>query len=304
MGVLRVTQGILAQRALANIQNQSRRILDLQTQLSTGLRVNAPSDNPIDARRAINTRASIAKNEQYLENISTVSPRLAETVTAIETMSENLLRARELTLQGANGTNDQTALDALAEEINQILEAAMNTANHQTGSLYIFGGTRTTTPPFDVTRDVNGDITAITYQGNTEDIEIAVGDGITVTTNEPGSTVFQGSQDIFQTLIDIRDNLLAGDQASLQSTRLTELETGRQQLSQAMSRVGAVQNRLERTELELEDFQIQLEELLSDSIDADFADVVINLNAQSNAFQAALSAAAQVIQPSLLDFLR
>ncbi|MCC6487102.1 MAG: flagellar hook-associated protein FlgL [Candidatus Hydrogenedentes bacterium] len=304
MGVLRVTQGILAQRALTNIQNQSRRILELQTQLSTGLRVNTPSDKPIDARRAINTRASIAKNEQYLENISTVSPRLEETVTAIQTMSDNLLRARELTLQGANGTNDQTSLDALAEEINQILEAAVNTANHQTGSLYIFGGTRTTTPAFDVTRDANGDITAVTYQGNTEDIEIAVGDGITVTTNEPGSTVFQGSQDIFQTLIDIRDNLLSGDQASLQDARLTELETERQQLSQAMSRVGAVQNRLERTELELEDFQIQLEELLSDSIDADFAEVVISLNAQSNAFQAALSAAAQVIQPSLLDFIR
>ncbi|MCC6696285.1 MAG: flagellar hook-associated protein FlgL [Candidatus Hydrogenedentes bacterium] len=304
MGVLRVTQGILAQRALTNIQNQSRRILELQTQLSTGLRVNAPSDNPIDARRAINTRATIAKNEQYLENISTIGPRLEETVTAIQTMSDNLLRARELTLQGANGTNDQTSLDALAEEINQILEAAVNTANHQTGSLYIFGGTRTTTPAFDVTRDVNGDITAVTYQGNTEDIEIAVGDGIKVTTNEPGSTVFQSSQDIFQTLIDIRDNLLSGDQASLQDARLTELETARQQLSQAMSRVGAVQNRLERTELELEDFQIQLEELLSDSIDADFADVVINLNAQSNAFQAALSAAAQVIQPSLLDFIR
>ncbi len=303
MGILRVTQGIIAQRALTNIQNQSRRILDLQTQLSTGLRVNSPSDNPIDARRAINTRTTIAKNEQYLRNISVVSPRLEETVTAIQTMTDNLLRARELTLQGANGTNDQVALDAIAEEINQILEAAVNTANHQTGNLYIFGGTRTTTQPFDVTRDVNGDITAVTYQGNTEPILVSVSDGLTVPTNEVGSTVFQGSQDIFQTLIDIRDNLLAGDQGSLQNARLTELETARQQLSQAQSRVGAVQNRLDRTETEIEDFQVQLEELLSDSIDADFAEVIINLNSQSNAFQAALSAGARVIQPSLLDFL-
>ncbi len=303
MGILRVTQNIIAQRALTNIQNQSRRILDLQTQLASGLRVNSPSDDPIDARRAINARAAIAKNEQYLANISAAGPRLEETVTSIQTMADNLLRARELTVQGANGTNDQTALDAIAEEINQILESAVNTANHQTGDLYIFGGTRTKTQPFDVTRDANGDITAVTYQGNQERIPVTVGDGLTVPTNEVGSAVFQGSQDIFQTLIDIRDDLRAGDQASLQNTRLTELETARQQLSQAQSRVGSVQNRLDRTQLEIEDFQVQLQQVLSDSVDADFADVIINLNSQSNAFQAALSAGARIIQPSLLDFL-
>ena len=69
MGVLRVTQGMLVQRALANINKQSLTILDLQTQLATGLRVNAPSDDPIDALRHLSTRAAIAKNEQYLENI-------------------------------------------------------------------------------------------------------------------------------------------------------------------------------------------------------------------------------------------
>ena len=304
MGVLRITSGILVQRVLNNIQNQSRRILDLQTQLSTGQRVNSPSDDPIDARRAINTRATIAKNDQYLSNITSAGPRLEETVTSIQTMADNLLRTRELTLQGANGTNDQTALDALAEEINQILEAAVNTANHQTGNLYIFGGTRTSTQPFATTRNLNGEITAVTYEGNTGHIEIAVSDGQVVTANEPGSQVFQGAQDIFQTLIDIRDNLRAGDQAGLQNARLTELETERQQLSQAQARVGAVQNRLDRTTQEIEDFQLQLQEVLSDSIDADFADVIINLNAQSNAFQAALNAGARVIQPSLLDFLR
>jgi flagellar hook-associated protein 3 FlgL len=303
MGILRVTQGIISQRALNNIQDQSRRILDLQTQLATGLRVNSPSDSPIDARRAINTRSAITKNEQYLRNISNVSPRLEGTATAIQTSVDNLLRVRELTIQGANGTNDQVALDAIAEEINQILEAVVNTANHQTGSLFIFGGTRTSTAPYGVTRDVNGDITAVTYQGNTERILVSVGDGLTVATNEPGSTVFQSSQDIFQTLIGIRDDLLAGDQSSLQNARLTELDVAREQFSQAQSRVGAVQNRLDRTELEIEDFQVQLQELLSDSIDADFAEVLINLNAQSNAFQAALSAAARAIQPSLLDFI-
>lgn len=304
MGVGRVTSQILVQRALANLQYQSRRIVDLQTQLGSGLRVNNPSDDPIDARRAINARATIAKNEQYIQNIASAGPRLEETVTSLQTLSDNIHRARELTLRGANGTNDQNALNILAEEVNQILEGIVNTANHQTGSAYIFGGTRTTRPPYDVTRDANGNITGVSYVGNTDDINVTIGDGVNVVINEPGSVVFQGSQDVFQTLIDIRDNLLAGDQGSLQNARLAELETVRQQLGQGIARVGAVQNRFTASEAELEDFQLQLQQLLSDSIDADFADVVLNLNAQTNAFQAALNAAGRVIQPSLLDFIR
>jgi flagellar hook-associated protein 3 FlgL len=155
-----------------------------------------------------------------------------------------------------------------------------------------------------VTRDVNGDITAVTYQGNSERIPVTIGDGAQVFSNEPGSTVFQSAQDAFQTLIDIRNNMLAGDRTSLQNQRLAELDTIRIQLGQAQARIGSTQNRLTDAEAELEDFDVQLRQLLSDSIDADLAEVVINLNAQSNAFQAALQAAADVIQPSLLDFLR
>lgn len=303
MGALRVTQGIVLNRLLTNIQDQSKRILDLQTQLATGLRVTTVSDDPVDARRAMNTRTTIAKNQQYLDNMSSATPRLEESVSSIQTMLNAVLRARELTIQGANGTEGQAALDAIAEEINQLLEGAVNTANHQSGNLYIFGGTRTRSVPFDVTRNVDGDITAVTYQGNTETMSVAVADGVSVKVNEPGSTVFQGSQDMFQTLIDIRDALLAGDQATLQNQGLDELETIRQQLNQGMARLGAVQNRVTSLTNETEDFQIQLEQLLSDSRDADFADVILRLNAQSNAFQAALNAAARVIQPSLLDYV-
>ncbi|HRI86897.1 MAG TPA: flagellar hook-associated protein FlgL [Candidatus Hydrogenedentes bacterium] len=304
MGTGRVTSQILVQRALTNLRNQSNRIIDLQTQLASGLRVNQPSDDPIDARRAINARAAIAKNEQYVQNIASAGPRLEETVTSLQTLTENLLRARELTLRGANGTNDQSSLDILAEEINQILEGVVNTSNHLTGNAYIFGGTRTTQAPFEVTRDVNGDITAVTYVGNTDDISASIGDGVQVVINEPGSAVFQGAEDIFQTLINIRDNMLAGDQASLQNARIAELETIRNQIGQGIARIGAVQNRFSAAEAELEDFQLQLQQLLSDSIDADFADVVLNLNSQSNAYQAALNAASRVIQPSLLDFIQ
>ena len=301
---MRVTQGMLVDRALANIRDQQQTIMRLQTELATGLRVSAPSDDPIDARRAINTRSYMAANDQYIDNISMSTSFLTETETSIQTTSNVLQRVRELTLQGANGTYAQEQLDNIAQEVDQLLEGLLNTGNHQTAGRYIFSGTRTLTKPFEETRNVDGMITAVTYEGNSERIEVAIGTDTTVPVNEPGDAVFTSTQDFFQLFIDIRDNLLAGDQTSLQTTRLEELETARQQLGQALARVGAIQNRGNRSTVELEDFNLQLQALMSDSIDADYAETVVNLNAQSNAFQGALSAAARVIQPSLLNFIQ
>ena len=105
-------------------------------------------------------------------------------------------------------------------------------------------------------------------------------------------------------LIGIRDDLLAGDQASLRNVRLAELETGREQTLTAVAQIGAIQNRLERVSNDLQDFNIGFQELLSEKIDADFAETVLGLTVAETAFRAALNATARVIQPSLLDFIR
>jgi len=302
MPTLRVTQGLMVERALNDLRRQTRRLLELQEELSTGLRVNDPSDDPLAARRAVNIRTEMGKSEQYLTNISSSGPQLLESVTAVQSVLSNLQRAQELTLQGASGTNSQLQLDQIAAEINQILEAVLTDANHQTAGRYVFGGTRTLETPFLATRDADEQITAVTYQGNDGHIRIAVADESLVRINEPGSDVFQSTQDVFQMLIDIRDNLLAGDQNALQA-RLEELSGAQEQLLVSIARIGATENRLERLTTNTEDAVLQLQATLSDNIDADYAETVLNLNTETNAFQAALNAAARVIQPSLLDFV-
>jgi flagellar hook-associated protein 3 FlgL len=304
MSISRVTQGLMVTQALTNLQFQTRRLLSLQKQLATGYKVNAPSDNPLAARRAVNLRASIQKNEQYLSNISAANPQLAETSTSLQTVETTLQRAQELTLQGATGTTNQSQMNTLATEIDQLIETSLTEANHQTNGRYVFGGTRTLDAPFVATRDANGRVTAVSYQGNNEHTEVAVGDGVSVQVNETGTDAFVAPQNVLQTLIAIRDNLLAGDKTSLQGARLAELKQGQDQLLTSMSRVGAVQNRVETLTSNLEDQIQQLQSTLSDNIDADYSETVLNLNAQSNAYQAALNAAARVIQPSLLDFVQ
>ncbi len=307
MGAARITQRLMVNRVLSNLNRQSREILRLQEQLATGQRVNRPSDDPLAVRRGVNAQSQITKNEQFLSNISSAGPQLAETESALLDTIDLIQRADELTLQGSNGTNNQTQRDQIANEINQLLEELLSQGNRVSNGRQIFGGTRTLAPAMTATRNVDGDITAVAYAGNSERFQVEISEGLTIAGNQPGNEVFfaSGGQtvDLYDTLINIRDALRAGDAAGLE-TGLGELKQGREQVLVVIARVGAIQNRLERTDDNLRDSNLQLAGVVSDNIDADFAEVVLNLNAQSNAYQAALSAGARVIQPSLLDYVR
>ncbi len=306
MGTIRVTPGMLIDRVLTNLNYQQRQLLRLQEQLSTGQRVNRPSDDPMATRRAVAARAVMAQDEQYLTNISTISPYLLETETAVQTVENLRQRAYELTLQGSNNTNGQTQRDQIAIEINSILEDVLSQANHITNGRYIFGGSRTMNVPFVATRNANGEITAVAYQGNAEKFKIEVSAGVQVEVNEIGSEVFQqttgNSVDIFQTQINIRDALRVGNNAGV-AAGLQDITDAQDQLMVSVARQGTTQTRINQLDANLRDISEQQLKVISDNVDADFADVIVNLNAQSNAFQASLNAASRIIQPSLLDFL-
>lgn len=307
MGISRVTQSSLIARVLSNITRQQKGLLDLQDQLSTGLRVSRPSDDPLAARRAVDARMEVAKLEQYLTNISTVQPMLNETETALRSAVNVVQRAKELALQGANDTNSALQRTEIAEEVNQLIESILNEANHTTNGRYIFAGTRTTAEPFVATRDASGEVTAVTYIGSDEDIEVEISEGILLPINVTGEEAFMStsatSVDIMDVLIQLRDDLRADDTAAI-SSHLDDLDTAQDQLLISVAETGATTNRLIRTDETIRTVLTQLEQLISDNIDADYAEVIVNLNAQSNAFQSSLNAASRVIQPTLLDFLR
>ena len=302
MGVGAGRTGHRATAALRAEEEMLRRISGLQERLAPGLRVNRPSDDPIDARRAMNLRTIIAKNEQFQTNISDSSPHLDESASILMNVVDIILRTLELTTQGANETLRQEQLNAIALEIDELLETVVVAGNHRTNNRSIFAGTQTLSDAFNVTR-VAGQITAVTYAGNDQSIEINISEGIRTKINVTGADTFQANVDIFAVLIGIRDDLLAGDQASLQIVRLAELEAGREQTLMAVAQIGAIQNRLERVSNDLQDFNIEFQELLSDKIDADFAETVLGLTVAETAFRAALNATARVLQPSLLDFI-
>ncbi len=268
--------------------------------LSTGRRINAPSDDPVGATRAMGLRTSIANANQFLENIREATTFAGDSETALRAIIDSFHRARELTVRGATGTLDQQQRDAIALEINQILEAIVDLANTQSNNRYLFSGTRTRVAPF-VPNYVAGEITWCAYAGNSERFSTLVSPGVTVEMNEPGDAVFLNQP--FQTLARIRANLRAGDTDSLSNVRIGEIDDVMTALLDATALFGAKMNRLDLIGQRLEDQSLSLRTLLSETEEADFIESIVQLESQESALQAALSAAARVLQPSLLDYI-
>lgn len=300
----RITQSFLAARTLRDLNNQLGEISTLQQRLATGQRVNRPSDDPIDAGRALNIETQISKSDQYTTNISNIDPQLTETESVFSTLIDIFQRALELTIAASNETMGQDQLDQNAIEIDQLLEQVFVLGNTQVSDRSIFAGTRTALEPFVATRNANNQITAVTYQGNSDPVEIQISETARVNTTVAGDEIFQTTADIFGMLIGIRDDMLAGNQANLSATRLGELAASQKHISLNVARTGALQNRLERVTFSTESLVLELEEQLSDRINADFADTMLNYNVQLSSYQAALNASARIIQNSLLDFVR
>jgi flagellar hook-associated protein 3 FlgL len=291
----RVTNSMLSSTVLSDIQNVQAELSKTQERLSSGKQLTKPSDDPFAASRALLYRTDLAANKQYQTNAQAASAWLSTTDAALGNITTSVQRARDLVLQGANGTLSQTQRDAIAGELDQLAESVKTDGNTEYAGHYVFGGTQTDLAPF----TVGG---ADTYLGNGATINRAIGDNVQVPVNVDGGAVISPVlAAIRQAAVDLR---AGGTPANLSGSDLQALDAAADGISTTRSSVGARSNRLTAALDRLQQLEQAQNEQLSDVEDADFAQTMIDYSTQSSVYQAALKAGANLIQPSLLDFLR
>jgi flagellar hook-associated protein 3 FlgL len=290
----RITNSMVSRTVLADIQNVQAQLTTTQERLSSGKQITKPSDDPFGTSRSLLFTSEISANTQYQSNVQDASSWLTTTDTALSSISGDAGRARDLMLQGANGTLDQNDKDAIADELDQLVESIKTAGNTQYAGNYVFAGTATQTAPF----TVGG---ADTYAGNTDAINRAIGQGVTMQVNVTGDQVVSPIlAAIRQAAVDLR---AGGAPANIGTTDLAALDTATAQLSSAQATVGARENRLTAATSRLQQLQQAQSQQLSNTQDADMAQTMIDFSTQSAVYQAALKAGATLIQPSLMDFL-
>jgi flagellar hook-associated protein 3 FlgL len=290
----RVTDSMTSRTVLADIENVQQKLTLTQNKLSSGKQLTKPSDDPFGTSRALLYRGELAANTQYQTNVGQANSWLSTTDTALGSVSDDAARARDLLLQGANGSYSQTDKDAMAAELDQLADSIKTAGNTQYAGNYVFAGTATKTQPF----AVGG---ADTFAGNTQTINREIGQSVTVPLNVTGDTVVSPVlAAIRQAAVDLR---AGGTPANLGTTDLKALDAATDNISETRAIVGARQNRLSAATSRLQQLNQAQTEQLSGVEDADMAQTMIDFSTQSAVYQAALKAGANLIQPSLMNFL-
>lgn len=297
MSTVRVTQPMMVATSLRNLQSGLSKYADLQEQLSTGKVLNRASDSPTDATASMRTRVSIGDTERYVRNAENGIGWLNTADTTLSTMGGTVRRARELALQGAStGSSSATARESLAVEVDQLRADLISQANTTYLGRPILGGTTAGSAAFDATTGQ--------YVGDTGQVQRTIADGVKVRVDVAGTDVIgPDGASAFDELANLATALRAGDQAGMQ-TALARLSARQTAITTAQATVGAAYNRVDGAAQRGKDALIALRTSLSEVEDADLPKTMVDLQMQQVAYQAALSATAKVMQPSLIDFLR
>src|SRR4051794_37644809 len=118
--MMRITQQMMVDSMLRNVEQNQARTEDLQNQITSGSRIFKPSDDPIGVARAISLQDGLSQTQQYLRNIDQATAWLNTTDSALQAVSDSISRARELAVQAANDTLSSADRVAIKAEITQI----------------------------------------------------------------------------------------------------------------------------------------------------------------------------------------
>ena len=294
----RITINAINNTILADNQRTIARLANYQEQLSSGKRINQVSDDPGAARSALRYRAESMQTTKYLDNISKGDSFITASDSAMEQMSQVLDDAKSLAIQGANGTQDAASRKALGQSVDSLLTRLVDLANTVHDGRYLFSGTATFTQPF--VRSADG--TTVDYQGNLDTFEVQVGPGSQVNVNQDGNTLFKQQVDIFGSLLDLRDALRANDASKITGLVQT-VDDAHSHLNDLHGALGGTEQRLELARNQLESAKVNLDGLVSAAEDADFPEIISQMQLAQVALEAGLKAGAKVLRPSLLDFL-
>lgn len=214
---MRATLKIASNNALNNILDNYSRVLKVQNQMATGRRVTRPADDPLSANAGMRLDSVISRITQYNRNLGVGTSFLSLSDNALGGVNELLTNARTLTIASASETttNDMRRTNAVA--MNNLLQELVTIANRNEGSRYLFGGTETQRPPYEI---VGGRY--VYFRGNNEKIYVPSDLASTMPINVTGAEAF-GSMETVVTSRDLTPDIQMGVNYS---TRLADLDKG------------------------------------------------------------------------------
>ncbi len=290
-------------QSLNAMLDQQVKLFKTQNQLSTGKRINSPSDDPTSAARLIGLSESAKITTQYQDNILAARTRLELEDDALGSVGDALLRVRELAVAGQNNTYGLQERTAIALEIRQLAGEVLGLANRkQANGQFMFSGYQVQTLPFSETAPG-----VFSYAGDQGQRLIQVAPARQISDGDSGQAVFMdipdgggGFESVFATLETLASELEAN--VSNNAT-LAQIDRAMEHLVGFRASAGARLNALESQQGINDALLLQIEVTRSGIEDLDYAEAVSQLSQESLTLQAAQQALVKVQNLNLFNYL-
>jgi len=175
---MRVTFNHFPDTLLGRLQSLGREQNKALIQLSTGQRIDAPSDDAPAMQRVLNLRTEKKQNQQFYRNAIDGLERSKVSFSSLEQIKDLLVRASELSAN-ISGASSEQEYKAKAAEIDQLIQQGVNVANTRLRGNFLFSGDTTLQQPFNANFDSNGKVTSVSYSGSADAPQIRIGEGET-----------------------------------------------------------------------------------------------------------------------------
>jgi flagellar hook-associated protein 3 len=204
---MRVTFNAFPDTLLGRLQSLGSEQNKALTQLSTGQRIAAPSDDAPAMQRILNLRTEKKQNQQFYRNATDALDRSKVTFSTLEQLKDLLVRSSELAAN-LSGASSGQEYKAKAAEIDQLIQQGVNLGNTKLRGSYLFSGQTTETKPFE-TNPPSGKISSVTYNGSNEEAKIHIGEGESMTIAVSATPQENGDvAGILNEMIRLRDTML------------------------------------------------------------------------------------------------
>lgn len=307
---MRVTQSMLSNNMLRNLNNSYNKMATLQNQLTTGSKLNRPSDDPVGSVKAMGYNSTLTRNAQFSRNVTEVTSYLEASDSSLGLIGEGLKRVKELTVQAASDTATDEDREMVRAEIDQIRQQLRDVANTQVGDKYIFSGSNTLSPlyPSSSANAAAGQtVAAADMGGNDDSLPVELYDGITLDMNSSAKSMFKEIDDFMSALQTELTDTDALNQGSTSGTKigdmLEKLSTVTNNVLMKRAEVGAKENRVDAMVERLSSQKITVTKAKSDNEDVEYEQAITQLTTEQSIHQAALSVGAKIIQTTLINFL-
>jgi flagellar hook-associated protein 3 FlgL len=298
---MRITFSSGQAATMADLESASAELTRRQREVSSGKRIQAPSDDPSAWAAGVRERSEIASVDQYVSSADSATSRLTVVDTVLSDLVTKLTAARSAVVAGQGTIQTDSQREATAKELEGLRDSVFDDMNTTFRGTYLFSGGKGLTAPY----VKNSDGSVSTYQGDGNNISVDIDRSRAVQVSLDGSEVAQGTaaDDIFATFDKVIAAVRGGDQTAM-ADGLKALEAAFDRAVRVQSGVGANLNALDDQRSRLSEMKLASKARLSKTEDSNMAESITAMQQANTAYQTALSAVATRTKLSLLDYLK